>query len=318
MTRLLALCLLARSLTAQCPSLTPFTPPGKITAADRAYRFDGGYVAVISEMRVDSDGSPVAYHPLNIGTTHLCNGLDPVIDGKRVRDKKAGSPCFAAVAKAIEARWDPARSPEFIIYGFVAPGTGGRWGGASGGRPIPVQAADDLAPGFFISTTARQVPGAAALRESQRYLNADAIPYVVVPTTLVTTGTLRRGGLAWVWNAAKGHTAPAVMGDVQSAFGEGSVALAQLVESGRLDPLSPAMLTATGPVPAPYVRSGAKVKLSLNPRGPLVFVYFDGAPSPALPDYRPATLAAAVDRTLARFGGADGLKKCLEPKLKAP
>jgi hypothetical protein len=318
MKTLLISCVLVRALAAQCPALTPFAPPEKITATDRAYRFEGGYVAVIGEMRVDSDGSPVAYHPLNLGTTHLCNGLDPVIDGKRERSKKRDSPCFGAVEKAMQAKWDPAGSPEFFIYGFVAPTTGAKWGGPSGGKPIPVQGAGDPAPGFFISTTARQVPGAAALPESQRYLNADAIPYVVVPTSLVTGGPLRRGGLAWVWNTAKDQTAPAVMGDVQSAFGEGSVALAQLVESGQLNPLTPTMLTGTGPVPAPYVRSGGKVKLSLNPKGPLVFVYFDGAPTPALGDYRPGTLGAAVDRVLARFGGAAGLKACLAAKVKTP
>jgi hypothetical protein len=317
MVRLLLLCLLARTLAAQCPTLTPFTPPEKIKATDHAYRFEGGYVAVISEMRVDSDGSPVAYHPLNLGTTHLCNGLDPVIDGKRVRDKKrATSPCFAAVENAIQAKWDPARSPEFFIYGFAA--TGPKWGGASGGKPIPVQEAGDPAPGFFISTTAHRVPGAAALRESQRYLNADLIPYVVVPRTLVSEGPLRRGGLAWVWNAAKGNTTPAVIGDVQSAFGEGSVALAQLLESGKLDPLTPGMLKGTGPVPAPYVRAGGRVKLSLNPRGPLVFVYFDGAPSPTLADYGQGSLANAVERVLARFGGAEGLKGCVEPRVNTP
>src|ERR1035437_5038450 len=130
MIRFLTLCLLARILAAQCPNLTAFTPPEKIQSTDRAYRFEGGYVAAIGEMCVDSDGSPVAYHPLNLGTTHLCNGLDPVIDGKRVRDKKrATSPCFAAVEKAIQAKWDPARSPEFFIYGFVAPTTGAKGGG---------------------------------------------------------------------------------------------------------------------------------------------------------------------------------------------
>jgi hypothetical protein len=318
MTRFLLLCLAARTLAGQCPALTPFTPPAKITATDRAYRFDGGYVAVIGEMRVDSDGSPVAYHPQNTGTTHLCNGLDPVIDGRRVTDKGRGSPCFDAVAKAIKANWDPATSPEFFIYGFVAATSGMKWGGASGGRPIPLQQAGDPAPGFFISTTASQVPGAARLPEAQRYLNADAIPYVVVPGTLVSRGPLRRGGLAWVWNPGKDHVAPAVAGDVQSAFGEGSVALAQLLDTGRLTPLTPDMLTGTGAVPAPYVRSGGRVRVSLNPRGPLVFVYFDGAPAPALADYRPETLNAAVDRVLAKFGGVDAFKACLAPKLKAP
>ena len=94
MKTLLTFCVLARGLAAQCPTLTPFAPPEKITPTDRAYRFEGGYVAVIAEMRVDSDGSPVAYHPLNLGTTHLCNGLDPVIDGKRERSQEARQPLF--------------------------------------------------------------------------------------------------------------------------------------------------------------------------------------------------------------------------------
>jgi hypothetical protein len=58
--------------------------------------------------------------------------------------------------------------------------------------------------------------------------------------------------------------------------------------------------------------------VSRNPKGPLVFVYFDGAPSPALPDYRLGTLGAAVDRVLARFGDAEGLKACLAPNVKTP
>jgi hypothetical protein len=44
---------------------------------------------------------------------------------------------------------------------------------------------------------------------------ADALLYVVVPTSLVNGGPLRRGGLAWIWNTTKRNTAPAVMGDVR-------------------------------------------------------------------------------------------------------
>jgi hypothetical protein len=204
MTRFLTLCLLARTLAAQCPNLTPFTPPEKITATDRAYRFEGGYVAVIGEMRVDSDGSPVAYHPLNSGTTHLCNGLDPVIDGKRVRDKKRGSPCFAAVERrpyrpsgilpAVLSSSSTASSPPPPVLG----GAVRRQANSRGARATRAR--------FFISTTARQVPGAAALPESQRYLNADAIPYVVVPTSLGPPA--RCGAAVWPgWNTAKGHCA---------------------------------------------------------------------------------------------------------------
>jgi hypothetical protein len=46
---------------------------------------------------------------------------------------------------------------EFFIYGFVA-FHGSEVGGASGGKPIPVQSANEARAGFSPLRTARQVP----------------------------------------------------------------------------------------------------------------------------------------------------------------
>ena len=140
-----------------CPAFTPDDSVHKISPQDRVFRFDGGYVAIVNEIRLDTDGSPVAYHPENKGTTHLCNGLDPIVDGKRNTDKGRGSPCFAAVDAAIKAGWRRSESPSFCIYGFYAPGSRrpyagcDAWGGEFGKGEIPRQGPTDPAPGFFVS-----------------------------------------------------------------------------------------------------------------------------------------------------------------------
>src|SRR4051812_25680315 len=91
------LALHAQPAPASCPTFAPEPSILKIDPRDQVFRFDGGYVALVNELRLDTDGSPIAYHPQNRGTTHLCNGLDPIIAGKRITDKSPSSPCFAAV-----------------------------------------------------------------------------------------------------------------------------------------------------------------------------------------------------------------------------
>lgn len=106
----------------------------------------------------------------------------------------------------------------------------GNWWGiatALNGRPI-VQDAGDPAPGFYISTTAYVRSGFRAT-DPRRYLDAETVPFIVVP------GPLRKrvapvvlGCLARVTNLQNGRTCEAVVGDIGPAthLGEGSIALA--------------------------------------------------------------------------------------------
>jgi hypothetical protein len=85
-----------------CPAFSPDTTIKKLSAKDQVYRFSGGYVAVVHAIAMDNDGSPVSYHPQNHGTADLREGVDPIIDWRRVSDKRRGSPCYEAVKAAID------------------------------------------------------------------------------------------------------------------------------------------------------------------------------------------------------------------------
>jgi hypothetical protein len=312
----------SQSAGGKCPQFAPEESIRKITPQDRIFRFDGGYVAVVNEVRLDTDGSPVAYHPRNKGTTDLCNGLDPIIDGTRETDKGTHSPCFAAVRAAINAEWRRDASPAFCVYGFYAPGTKTKqmpcnaWGGAFGKGEIPRQGRDDPAPGFFISTTATHNPGVFADDRQAKYLNSDRIPYAVVPQELVAQKLLPRTGIAWAWNPKSDRSAAGVFGDTQSKFGEISVAFAQKLEQGQIHVISPAAFAGASAIPWPYGRkkTGA-IRLTHSPSAPVVFVYLSQSPTPALSTYDPEAIATAVTRLLQRFGGSDRLKECVQPLL---
>jgi hypothetical protein len=308
-----------QAIPASCPAFTPDTNISKISPADRVFRFDGGFVAVVHEVRVDTDGSPVAYNPKNTGTTDLCNGLDPVIHGQRIVDKSTASACFAAVATAIAAGWKRTASPTFCVYGFFVPATRNPslrgcnlWGRSAGKAEIPLQTENDPAPGFFVSVTSSNSPGKTKEDQQARYLDADRIPYAVVPGALVAGHALEKGGIAWVWKPQTGLTAAGVVGDTQTRFGEISVALAQKLETGAITPITLKALLGSGPIPWPYRRTpSGKVRVKNSPGGPVVLVYFSTPPDPPLPNFEVSTINATAEVLLARFGGAEVLKHCL-------
>ena len=320
---ILSVVLRPQTTPGSCPAFAPEVTVGKISPRDRIFRFDGGYVAIVNELRLDTDGSPIAYHPQNKGTTHLCNGLDPIVDGKRITDKGTGSPCFAAVRAAAKADWARAESPGFCVYGFFAPATYSAalkcnaWGGVFGKGEIPRQGKDDIAPGFFISTTSAHNPGHAGEGSQATYLDSDRTPYAVIPSALVKNKSLPRTGVAWAWNPRSNRTAAAVFGDQQSKFGEISVALAQKLEKDRIDAISPSSLTGESAIPWPYGRKPTgEVRLTGSPSGPVVLVYFYQPPSPALAAYDPETIQRAVETLLEGFGGPGGMQSCLKPLLQ--
>jgi hypothetical protein len=305
-----------------CPAFTPDKSIPKDRPADHIFRFNGGFVAVVNRVRLDTDGSPISYHPGNKGSTDLCNGLDPIIDGKRITAKSPIEPCATAVKAAIQANWDRSRSPEFCIYGFVAPTTkhpGAKcnaWGGASGSGPIPRQGLGESAPGFFVSTTSVVNPEVKDNNKQARYINSDTIPYVVVPGTLLVANELPRGGVAWAWNEKTKRTATGLFGDTQSQFGEVSIAFAQKLEKGTITPITTAAMNGDGALPWPYGRKNGKVGLTASPSAPVVFVYFSQRPSPALTKFTPEAIEAATVAALQAFGGPDKFTNCLKPLLQ--
>jgi hypothetical protein len=272
-------------------------------------------------MAVDTDGSAYAYHPHDLGTSYLCDGLDPYDELTYTCDsnKTPGSRCFAEVSDAIHADWVPSKSGPFCIYGFEAPGITAKgtsnkvWGKDFDSGSISIQSAPDPAPGFFISTTALSDP--THPEKSQRhYIAADTVPYVVVPGKLVGNGKdfSSHPTPAWAWNLKTGYESPAVVGDSQSRFGEGSVALVQVLQENAINPITVDQVlgTSSTALPFPYVKkkTGA-VRAVTGATGTIIFVYFTEAP--AVRDLSTRSLTQAVGTAFDPLGGETFFKACL-------
>lgn len=273
-------------------------------------------------MKVDTDGSAFAYHPDDLGTSSLCDGLDsydPTASPKCDSNKKRGSVCQTRVAEAAAAKWDPAKSGPFCMYGFDSPGASVQgtskkiWGKGFNTGSIPTQLEDDPGPGFFISSTAFSNPD-HTLKGARRYIDADTVPYVVIPGKLVGHAKEFPGqpSPAWAWSLKTGNESAAVTGDTQSHFGEGSVALVQALETGAITPVTAELILGdkAAPVPFPYKRrpNGA-VRATTGASGTIIFVYFTKAKG--VRDLSQDTIKAATKEAFDGFGGEALLKDCI-------
>jgi hypothetical protein len=103
----------------------------------------------------------------------------------------------------------------------------GRWYGIAtdaAGNPL-VQGSSDPAPGYYVSTTAMNIPGFEK-GDPRRYLDAERVPYVAAPPELLSAAGAAMGDLCFVtYNGAQSW---AVLGEVgpRRKIGEGSIALA--------------------------------------------------------------------------------------------
>ena len=95
------------------------------------------------------------------------------------------------------------------------------------GRPV-LQGERDPAPGFYVSTTALYDADNPNVRDPRRYVDAQAIPYVVLHPRALRFAHL--GDFAMVVNLENGKTAAAIVADESAPnvrVGEGSMALAK-------------------------------------------------------------------------------------------
>jgi len=99
--------------------------------------------------------------------------------------------------------------------------------GRSDGRPI-VQRSDDPAPGFLVSSTALEDP-ARDRTDPRRYLDAETIPYIVLPGHMAVGASL--GDFATVVNRRNARSVGAICGDIgpRNKIGEASIATAKAI-----------------------------------------------------------------------------------------
>jgi hypothetical protein len=239
-----------------------------------------GPFSFISRMHVNTDGAPNSYHPDNKGITHLCNGIS------------IGASCTwkaNCLADFNRARAEGFRGPTKICFFAMATD--------ASGRPI-VQGASDPAPGFYVSTTAFQQPGAAP-RTPQAQLDSNQIPFIVIPSSWSSSRYrgVRLGDFALVYRLSNGTHSPAVVGDVgpRSKLGEGSVALHQ----------------ALGNDPFAMRPDGHRRAIVGIGRGDVAYFIFPGSRLAGQPVTN-ALIEREAGQLLRDMGGVAGLRDCAD------
>jgi Fungal chitosanase of glycosyl hydrolase group 75 len=123
--------------------------------------------------------------------------------------------------------YHPDGSPPGLDYLANAGKPGNWWGIAtdSSGKPY-VQSKDDMAPGFYVSTTALEDNTISGNKQA-RYVNSGKIPFIVLPSKPKFSPQQQLGDLAMCFNTQSGKQSWAIYADIgpSNQIGEGSMAL---------------------------------------------------------------------------------------------
>ncbi len=117
--------------------------------------------------------------------------------------------------------------------------TNGQWVGVvtgSDGQPI-IQKQGDPYPGFFVSQTSLY-DVRYEITDPRRYVDAENIPYIVMPDTLRSTMGAEIGDMAYVFNPATQKSSFAIFADTgpEKLLGEGSIYLAKALGIANTSP----------------------------------------------------------------------------------
>ena len=225
---------------ADCGKPGTMTGTGGVTLQVRV--FDDGSIAVRAPLAVNPDGGPASYTVGDHGFTYIANGLALWRGGRRESCK---AECMASFRQA-EAAGFAAGTAEFCVFAMeiepLQPGqaltkcAGGVVAGNGKGRPAKgamlATLAGDPMQGYISTTSLQHLVGG-----KPQYLNAEQLPVAVAPDVKML------GKLAWVDGRRVGlGRGFALIGDKGPAFGEGSIALHQLLRDGAVS------VQKTGPI----------------------------------------------------------------------
>jgi hypothetical protein len=180
---------------------------------NKATLIDGAIVYSSSVLNVDADGAPNSYRLDGQGLSYTCDGVAAIENGKRI---KVGAPNWQTKC---QSAWKDARASgdysKVAIFGFATDSTG---------TPLIQKEGDPLPGEAFISATAVTV--AAAPADTQRhYVDATAIPYIVLPVHM--RPRIEDAAVAAVWRPKTNGLSFAIFADTGGALDEGSVRLHQ-------------------------------------------------------------------------------------------
>lgn len=199
-------------------------------------------IAIKTSLNVNGDGALAAYTTDNAGYIYWANGVDIIENEKIISCKRETKKCNHGFKLAAEKDF-AAGTPEFCVFGMAVvvprgkkpegcPGKYGTRAGNGKGSPKPGKPVTNFQGRMsetFVSTTAMQ-----HMKEGEEeQLDALTVPALVAPSSRASLlGSI-------VWLKYKDREVFAVVGDTGPAFGEGSIALHQLLRYGELRPAPP-------------------------------------------------------------------------------
>jgi hypothetical protein len=216
------------------------------------YNFPGGALGFRSGLNVNPDGTAGSYTPGNHGYTYIANGVNLIENGVKVQCSQASntSNCNAKWALSEAGNFDIG-TPEFCSFALAvdpfAPGQQlqicedkrDRFVIGNGkGRPRMGPIISNILGGqslSYVSNTALT----QTLNGQQVPVDSAIVPAIVVPQA--RAGLL--GSVAWV--KYENNQTFAVVGDSGPKFGEGTIALNELLRYGSLQ-----SFRSVGPIPA--------------------------------------------------------------------
>ncbi|PDT33189.1 MULTISPECIES: hypothetical protein [Sinorhizobium] len=206
-----------------------------------------GAILMRTELAVNPDGTAASYVPGDHGYTYVANGVNLIDKGKKRNCLDNFSLCRKKWKEAETADFAPG-SPEFCVFALEAVPykvgvplsscEGDRYVVGNGkGRPMmgpKMPAFDGTDVSTYLSTTSMK----HTVDKKAVYVDSAAIPGLVVPRGRSSL----LGSLAWVRYGDR--EVFAIVNDTGPSFGEGSVALHQLLRYGAIQPFQP-----IGPIP---------------------------------------------------------------------
>lgn len=234
-------------------------------------------------LQVDADGAPDSYRVDGNGLSYTCDGLSAIVKGvpqTRHNNKENWQAlCRDGWKEALRTN----DYSKLRIFGFLVD---------RNNRPI-VQGAGDPLPGeAFITTTSVTIPGASD-KTQRRYVNANEIPYVVLPERFTRQHKVANGALVVIYWPARNKYAFAVYGD-GGRLGEASVRLHQDIGNNPI-----------------IVRDGVRrAKRSIE--GKVLTLVFPGEVPKIDADYDKwrNNITAVGNATLKKWGGVKKLEEC--------
>ncbi len=287
----------AAEATTKCPK-----------AVDGLRIFSDGAILMRTELAVNPDGTAASYVPGDHGYTYVANGVNLIDKGKKRNCLDNFSLCRKKWKEAETADF-AAGSPEFCVFALeTAPYKvgvprskceGDRYVVGNGkGRPTlgkKVPAFDGSEVDTYLSTTSLQ----HTVDKKFVYVDSAAIAGLVVPRD---RGSLL-GSLAWVRYGDR--EVFAIVNDTGPSFGEGSIALHQLLNYGAIQPVQP-----IGPIPLNQRCTNAERNL----KAPFLSKPDDGEDDLC----KPGHVATSASDIRAYNGISGGVVTIILAKLKPP